>query len=1259
MIAAARPFPDYAPTPILLATTDDLHAHEDYRDEEKNISEASFQFFAGLVSQIFGGPRDGGSAARALVAITRTTDAEYHLGRHNLAKQIFQAAKEIHPFVQKEDFLIKWGARTGEHRGQYRVLEAPRQSLGIPRWNTGPSKWRTPFGAEYGGLSHSDALENLDDRRSSIDQTALLAALFAGVQAGLLSVYTSESANASSTLAGVSIILCSCSAVASAWASARCIFLKQFLRRYPEQEWVYRVTSDNMQAVKALTNFNWYLLFVSLILTIVGLALFMSQHLSPRRVRPTPGAPPHLVRASASSNDMSAMHNLKRAFEKLPARLDAAKETLAYRHDEAFEKEMDAIRTEIAEGHRFKSFGAERDGNDVKWHIDGHDAFWAMSELIEGATETIMILDWWLTPELFLRRPPSQHPEYRLDRLLLKKAQEGVKIFIIVYKEVTQTMTMSSAHTKHHLEDMHENIAVMRHPDHLGGEVTLYWSHHEKVVLVDNIYACIGGLDLCFGRWDTHTFPLADVHPTDFARSLFAGQDYNNARVRLETARMPWHDVHMTLVGPVVMDIAQHYVERWNFVRSLKYKHDPRYEHLAFPHVVGETDDPIQSIVRHPHLHKWKELGKAYTLHALGQDEGGRVPHGGLGPKGNMHVQCLRSSADWSSGILTEHSIQNAYIQMISEANHFIYIENQFFITNTRPDDGPIKNLIGKAIVQRVLSAARSGKKFKVVIVIPAIPGFSGDLFGNSGTLAIMGATYASICRGPHSIMGTIEAEGFNPHDYVSVYNLRSYDRINNDPARLKRMAEKAGVDFDHAQAALARVFLGPDAWEKELEVNKEVIFTLGTEGGEALNLSTESDSKVSQKKKEAPKTIAIPLPLSYQEAWETIHKFEKGDEVDEAISDSVGHHALQGTGSLLDEKWSGSEDDERLAYVTEELYIHTKLMIVDDRRVICGSANLNDRSQNGDHDSEIALVVEDSDQLASEMNGAPYMATRFAATLRRQLWREHLGLITPQSCPHTGEEPVTAAMTPVGQPQDDVTASEEDRKVMDPLSDATEALWKGTAESNAQIFADVFHCVPAKGILDWASYKAFVPQAPMKPGHVARPDMPVSFIKESLDKVRGHLVTMPLDFLEKETLLAMDASVNPVTLHLAAIPDPVGKDDHYVHNNNVTSSYNAVHAAAALGIKRFVYASSVNAIGLAFSQAPPQFDYFPIDEEHPRYPSDAYALAKAESEIQFDCMVRIHPEMRIASLRIHEVAPLADVKKEHDDDSANARAQL
>ena len=52
-----------------------------------------------------------------------------------------------------------------------------------------------------------------------------------------------------------------------------------------------------------------------------------------------------------------------------------------------------------------------------------------------------------------------------------------------------------------------------------------------KTVIVDNAIACIGGLDLCYGRWDTHNFPLADVFPDNNRATLFPGQDYNDARV--------------------------------------------------------------------------------------------------------------------------------------------------------------------------------------------------------------------------------------------------------------------------------------------------------------------------------------------------------------------------------------------------------------------------------------------------------------------------------------------------------------------------------------------------------------------------------------------------------------------------------------------------------------------------------------------------------------------------------------------------------
>lgn len=69
-------------------------------------------------------------------------------------------------------------------------------------------------------------------------------------------------------------------------------------------------------------------------------------------------------------------------------------------------------------------------------YTSGHDYFYALSDILENAKETIWILDWWLTPELYLRRPPTEHEDYRLDRLLLRKAKEGVKVYIIVYKEV-------------------------------------------------------------------------------------------------------------------------------------------------------------------------------------------------------------------------------------------------------------------------------------------------------------------------------------------------------------------------------------------------------------------------------------------------------------------------------------------------------------------------------------------------------------------------------------------------------------------------------------------------------------------------------------------------------------------------------------------------------------------------------------------------------------------------------------------------------
>ncbi len=46
---------------------------------------------------------------------------------------------------------------------------------------------------------------------------------------------------------------------------------------------------------------------------------------------------------------------------------------------------------------------------------------------------------------------------------------------------------------------------------------------------------------------------------------------------------------------------------------------------------------------------------------------------------------------------------------------------------------------------------------------------------------------------------------------------------------------------------------------------------------------------------------------------------------------------------------------------VTEIVYVHSKLMIVDDETVILGSANINDRSMTGKRDSEVCVISRDS----------------------------------------------------------------------------------------------------------------------------------------------------------------------------------------------------------------------------------------------------------------------------------------------------------
>lgn len=127
-------------------------------------------------------------------------------------------------------------------------------------------------------------------------------------------------------------------------------------------------------------------------------------------------------------------------------------------------------------------------------------------------------------------------------------------------------------------------------------------------------------------------------------------------------------------------------------------------------------------------------------------------------------------------------------------------------------------------------------------------------------------------------------------------------------------------------------------------------------------------------------------------------------------------------------------------------------------------------------------------------------------------------------------------------------------------------------------------------------------------------------------------------DTSEYEKLAEAFAGCDAV-IHMAAIPSPNHHPDHIVHNNNVVGSYNALSAATANGIMRICQASSVNAIGHAYSRMQ-RYDYFPLDEEHPNRSEDPYSLSKWICEQQGEAFARRHDGIRIASMRFHWVVP-------------------
>ncbi|KAI3710915.1 hypothetical protein L2E82_40711 [Cichorium intybus] len=368
------------------------------------------------------------------------------------------------------------------------------------------------------------------------------------------------------------------------------------------------------------------------------------------------------------------------------------------------------------------------------------DCWHDICEAIKNARRLIYITGWSVFHNVQLVRNGEGAKDTMLGDLLKAKSSEGVRVLLLIWDDPTSrsilgiktqgVMGTNDEETRRFFK--HSSVKVLLCPRSAGKghswakkqEVETIYTHHQKTVIVDadagnyrrRIMAFVGGLDLCGGRYDTPGHPifstLQTLHKDDYHQPNYTGPTTG-------CPREPWHDLHSRIEGPAAYDLLKNFEERW--LRASK----PQGIRSKMKKSV---DDSLLQLDRIPDI--------------LGIDEAHctneRDPEG-------WHVQVFRSIDSNSvkgfpkdpkdatsknlvcgKNVLIDMSIHTAYVKAIRAAQHFIYIENQYFLGSSFNWSNyktlGANNLIPMEIALKIANKIRANERFAAYIVIPMWP---------------------------------------------------------------------------------------------------------------------------------------------------------------------------------------------------------------------------------------------------------------------------------------------------------------------------------------------------------------------------------------------------------------------------------------------------------------------------------------------------------------------------------------------------------
>jgi phosphatidylserine/phosphatidylglycerophosphate/cardiolipin synthase-like enzyme len=223
-----------------------------------------------------------------------------------------------------------------------------------------------------------------------------------------------------------------------------------------------------------------------------------------------------------------------------------------------------------------------RAGNDVDVLIDGGQALPEIERAIRGARRHVHIAGWSITPHFALTR---DEPPVVLRELLADMA-EAVDVRVLMWAGApSRTFAPDRSAVRAGRDELVRGTRIRAA---LDARSRALHCHHEKLVIVDDEVAFVGGIDLTVlggDRYDTNAHPAR--------------------------GRLGWHDAAARLRGPAVADVAAHFAGRWSEVTG-----EPLAAPPAAPAAAGDNEVQVVRTVPE-HQYAFVPRGDFRILEAL------------------------------------------------------------------------------------------------------------------------------------------------------------------------------------------------------------------------------------------------------------------------------------------------------------------------------------------------------------------------------------------------------------------------------------------------------------------------------------------------------------------------------------------------------------------------------------------------------------------------------------------------------------------